>query len=239
MDQLFNNDRVRSAKFFDVIEFNRAVHAEMSALMSCARNGISTVDAILYCTTFPCHECSRHLIAAGISRVVYVEPYSKSRVLDLHADAVLVEKFTGPPYAFGAADDGADSKLVRFEPFVGFAPRSQDVLYSSTKRKLEGVLADPSYIGRRRFWSLGPHSQLRSSLVSSIPATRAAEASMMRIGEQSVQDELNDAGLTTPGGSDATPHSDSTTTKAKSDRARAGTRATDTADPIQEEPTED
>lgn len=191
-DRLFNNDRVRSAKFFDVIEFNRAVHAEMSALMSCLRNGISTVGAVLYCTTFPCHECSRHLIAAGIHRVVYVEPYSKSRVLELHGDAVIVDRFAGPP----AADEPEkedDLPRVRFEPFVGLAPRSHLLLYSATTRKLDGTMERPSNIGRKRFWELAPGSDMRTTLISRLPAVRSTERQMALLGEQKIADELEDA----------------------------------------------
>src|SRR5439155_301649 len=59
----------------DITEFGRAVHAEMEALLSCARNGISPRDGTLYSTTFPCHNCAKHIAAAGIARVVFVEPY--------------------------------------------------------------------------------------------------------------------------------------------------------------------
>ncbi|MDN3612645.1 hypothetical protein QWZ16_23945 [Vibrio ostreicida] len=26
---------------------------------------------------FPCHNCAKHIVASGIKRVVYVEPYPK------------------------------------------------------------------------------------------------------------------------------------------------------------------
>ena len=44
-------------------------HAEMEALLSCARSGVSTRGATLYSTTFPCHNCAKHIIAAGVARV--------------------------------------------------------------------------------------------------------------------------------------------------------------------------
>lgn len=62
-----------------------ADHAEMAALMSCARSGGSPVDGTLYCTTFRCHNCAKHIVAAGIRSVVYVEPYPKSKAKDLYA----------------------------------------------------------------------------------------------------------------------------------------------------------
>lgn len=59
--------------FLDITEFGRAVHAEMEALMACTRSGRSARGSDLYTTTFPCHNCCRHIIGAGIRKVVYIE----------------------------------------------------------------------------------------------------------------------------------------------------------------------
>lgn len=91
-------------------EFGRAVHAEMEAILACARNGISSRGATLYGTTFPCHNCAKHIIAAGIHRVVYIEPYEKSKAEKLHNDAM-------------AVGFKKRKNLVQFEPFVGLGPR--------------------------------------------------------------------------------------------------------------------
>lgn len=45
-------------------------HAERNAINNCARDGISTQGATMYCTLIPCHECARSIIQAGIKRVV-------------------------------------------------------------------------------------------------------------------------------------------------------------------------
>lgn len=100
----------------DITEYGRAVHAEMEAILSCTRNGLSTRGATLYCTTFPCHNCAKHIVDAGICRVVYVQPYPKSRAEDLHGDAIC---FTGD-----------DHDKVRFEPFDGVGPRRFFDLFS-------------------------------------------------------------------------------------------------------------
>jgi len=97
----------------DITEYQRAVHAEMEALLSAARNGASTRDATLYCTTFPCHNCAKHIVAAGIKRVLFIEPYRKSKAPELHKDAIDV----GPSDSTGSPDK------VKFEPFVGVGPR--------------------------------------------------------------------------------------------------------------------
>ncbi|MBF4381564.1 deoxycytidylate deaminase, partial [Vibrio anguillarum] len=108
---------LHSSKIKDITEYGRVVHAEMEAILACARSDISTKDAELYCTTFPCHNCAKHIVASGIKRVVYVEPYPKSKALDFHSDSITLEL------------DGEEG--VKFEPFVGVGPRSFYDLFST------------------------------------------------------------------------------------------------------------
>ncbi|MDP8244715.1 MAG: anti-phage dCTP deaminase [Candidatus Hinthialibacter antarcticus] len=103
----------------DITEYGRVVHAEMEAILSCARQNINCVNATLYCTTFPCHNCAKHIVAAGIKRVVYVEPYPKSKAEEFHSDSIELTK----PSSIN------DSK-VRFEPFIGVGPRKFFDLFS-------------------------------------------------------------------------------------------------------------
>ena len=42
----------------------------------------------LFCTTYPCHNCARHIVASGIKKVYYIEPYVKSKAPILHKDAI-------------------------------------------------------------------------------------------------------------------------------------------------------
>ena len=79
---------LRDSPIGSLLEFSRAVHAEMDALLSASRQGISPVGTRLFVTTYPCHYCARHLVAAGVDEVQYVEPYPKSQALDLHDDAI-------------------------------------------------------------------------------------------------------------------------------------------------------
>ena len=111
--KLLETSRIR-----DLTEYGRVVHAEMEAMLSCARCGASTVGATLYCTTFPCHNCAKHIIAAGIKRVVYVEPYPKSKTRKFHDDSIATGK------------QGEAGGLVRFSPFVGIGPRRFFDLFS-------------------------------------------------------------------------------------------------------------
>lgn len=55
----------------------RAVHAEMNALASAARNGISLKGCIAYCTLLPCIQCAQALATAGVRMIVYDEVYDR------------------------------------------------------------------------------------------------------------------------------------------------------------------
>src|SRR5205823_3680095 len=104
----------------NLIEFGRAVHAEMAALIDAARRGVSVAGCTMYVTTFPCHLCARHVVAAGIRRLVYIEPYAKSRTADLYPDSIAIEQDSGDK--------------VQFEPFVGVAPRQYMKLFPMAQR---------------------------------------------------------------------------------------------------------
>lgn len=53
----------------------RTVHAEMNALLQCAKMGVSTAGAEIYVTHFPCIHCTKSIIQAGISKIYYAEDY--------------------------------------------------------------------------------------------------------------------------------------------------------------------
>lgn len=98
-----------------IIEFSRAIHAEMEAILGLARShGNSTDSCVLYTTTFPCHNCARHIIAAGIKRVVYIEPYEKSLALDLHEDAITTDSWTPDKTLFETFSGVPPSKYAAF-----------------------------------------------------------------------------------------------------------------------------
>jgi len=107
---------LRDGSVGDLIEFSRAVHAEMAAVFSAARKGVSTVGTRLFVTTFPCHYCARGIVAAGIDEVQYIEPYPKSQALALHCDAI-----TENPK--GWLEPSANGHKVLFRPFTGVSPR--------------------------------------------------------------------------------------------------------------------
>ncbi len=108
--------RLRKTRIGGLLEFSRAVHAEMDALLTAARKGEPVVGSRMFVTTFPCHYCARHLVAAGIDEVQYIEPYPKSRALKLHWDSIATD-----PTGWTAPSVGGDKVL--FRPFTGIAPR--------------------------------------------------------------------------------------------------------------------
>lgn len=113
---------VSNSRIGDLTEFGRVVHAEMEALLSCARARVSPVGGTLYSTTFPCHNCAKHIVAAGIRRVLFIEPYQKSKAAELHSDSISV--------GFDDSGKSASSETVRFESFVGVGPRRFFDLFS-------------------------------------------------------------------------------------------------------------
>lgn len=131
---------LRAGGLKDLTEFGRAVHAEMSALLDAARRGVSVNGCTLYTTTFPCHNCARHIIGAGISRVVFIEPYSKSRAEALHPDAVRIEE--------SREEDGEDER-VDFEPFVGVAPSRYLEMFDAAARERLGHVPRKDDDGKR------------------------------------------------------------------------------------------
>lgn len=115
---------LKGTKFLNIGEFGRTVHAEMAALMDAARRGVSVNGQTIYVTTFPCHNCAKHIIAAGIRKVVYLEPYPKSRAGFLHGEEMILDP----------VDENYDKRKVAFTPFSGVAPRQYQQLFSMALR---------------------------------------------------------------------------------------------------------
>jgi len=126
---------LRQAELMKVIEYGRSVHAEMAALMDATKRGISVQGCTLYTTTFPCHNCAKHIVASGVRRVVYVEPYPKSFTRELYSDSIWLD-------GQGIAHD--EKTTVRFEPFVGISFRQYFSLFSmgNIERKSNGSRAE-------------------------------------------------------------------------------------------------
>lgn len=51
------------------------IHAEMNALLYCSKEGIAVKNSVCYVTHFPCLNCTKALIQAGISKIYYETGY--------------------------------------------------------------------------------------------------------------------------------------------------------------------
>ncbi|WP_159705994.1 anti-phage dCTP deaminase [Arthrobacter sp. 18067] len=146
---------MKQLRLTSLIEFGRVAHAEMSAITQAARSTISIQGATLYTTTFPCHMCMRLIIASGIARVVYIDPYPKSLAMDMYRDSLSqsgkmeVTPFWGAswsafPHLFSSInrdrrDDGSFAlghgkrirmRLAGHDPLAGARERERDVSLS-------------------------------------------------------------------------------------------------------------
>ena len=129
LEDLLTNRAVKESQFMDALEYGRIMHAEMSAICDAARIGHVVKDAVLYCTTFPCHMCAKHIVGVGISKVVFLEPYQKSLAYDLHTDSIQIEGNDRGRYN--------DYPAVRFEHFYGVTPRRYREIFERGRRKSE------------------------------------------------------------------------------------------------------
>ena len=75
-------------------ELCRGIHAEQNAIIQAARYGVSIEGSVLYCTTQPCTQCTKMLINAGITEIVYAEGYPDdlARAL-LEESGIIVRRF--------------------------------------------------------------------------------------------------------------------------------------------------
>ncbi|EKY3922761.1 anti-phage dCTP deaminase [Enterobacter kobei] len=115
-DSLYKDSKISS-----VMEYSRSIHAEMDVITTMARKSSGdTKGKILYTTTYPCHNCARHIVAAGIKKVVYIEPFDKSLALDLHNDAITKNE---------------ESSKVSFCDFEGVSPRRYNKFFRPTDER--------------------------------------------------------------------------------------------------------
>lgn len=157
-----NKEKLSESQFMDALEYGRIIHAEMCALTDAARLGVSVAGGTLYCTTFPCHMCSKHVVASGISTVVFLEPYPKSLTADLHSDSVKIQ---------GTARGTYDNfPSVSFVHFFGITPRRYRELFARGKRKVSGRFVP---------YELNEPSPVISTV---LPAYLNREADLFRLG---------------------------------------------------------
>ena len=51
------------------------IHAEQNAIIDCAKRGVNCENATAYITHFPCINCLKFLLQAGIIKIYYINDY--------------------------------------------------------------------------------------------------------------------------------------------------------------------
>lgn len=59
------------------------VHAEQNAIADCSKRGISTDKACAFITHYPCLNCYKILIGAGISEINYINDYKNDPLVNV------------------------------------------------------------------------------------------------------------------------------------------------------------
>jgi dCMP deaminase len=118
----FTNCSVRYAHGMDSIDHREwsakfEIHAEMNSIIFAGKENINVEDSVLYCTLQPCHNCLKHIIAAGIRTVIYKSDH-KSNNYDADTDMLInlcditVLQFESEAYYTTLNEQYRGSKLV-------------------------------------------------------------------------------------------------------------------------------
>ncbi len=150
-------------KIRGLIEFSRSIHAEMQAILAAGHLAGNRIrGGKLYCTTYPCHSCARHIVAAGIAEVYYIEPYRKSLATKLHSDSI--------------TEDENDAGKLRILPYDGVAPSRFLKLFRTLpdSRKSEGKMlkVDPKTAAPRFDKTLAALPELEAFVVKGLKEKR-------------------------------------------------------------------
>lgn len=158
---IIGNKRLRG-----LIEFSRSIHAEMHAILTALRQtGDKVKGGDLYVTTYPCHSCARHIVAAGIKTVYFIEPYKKSLAIKLHHDSI--------------TENETDRNKVQFLPFDGVAPSRYLSLFKmlpdSRKKNGAVIRVNPSTARPKLEKSLEAMPALEGLVVKSLRSKNLVE----------------------------------------------------------------
>jgi len=148
----------------ELIEYSRSIHAEMDAVLAAGRNGVKLHDGTLFVTTYPCHNCARHLVAAGIKEVRFLEPYDKSLAISLHSDSI--------------ENEGSGKEAMSIRPYTGIGPRVYEQYFlkkGELKNQRTGFFINPNSDDSRigvRLWEL---EKVEKLAIEKIPDTVSIE----------------------------------------------------------------
>lgn len=145
------------SKLMGIQEFGRPVHAEMAALLDAAMRGVAVKGNIIYVTAFPCHNCAKHLVAAGILAVVFLEPYPKSLVTSIFEHEFKEELQPTNLHGWNTllgregSRQHTNSTSVALCAYLGVAPRRYLQLFKMVERKnADGRSLEDAWIANKR-----------------------------------------------------------------------------------------
>lgn len=73
------------------------LHAEANAILKIAKSNNSAKGATLYITLSPCQDCSKLILQAGITRLVYIKKYKNTTGLDfLSKSSIVIDQIENP-----------------------------------------------------------------------------------------------------------------------------------------------
>jgi cytidine deaminase len=186
----------RGTRVDSLIEFGRAMHAEMAALTAASASAVSVKDADLYCTTFPCHMCTRLIISAGLRNVYYIEPYPKSAAIEMYGEHEIVvnPNMSSLEHRERRTSLQRDDKRVHFIAFEGVAPRRYGDLFNNAgkdrknKRTGEVVNFHPLEAKPRHAPFVPVHTSAETKVRDSV---QAQEAQLEQKPERDPQNQRN------------------------------------------------
>lgn len=118
----------KGSNISSIMEYSRSIHAEMDVITTMARKSTEGAKGkILFTTTYPCHNCARHIVSSGIKKVIYIEPFDKSLALDLHDDSITKSE---------------DHSKVIFSDFEGVAPRRYNKFFMPTDERKDEITGE-------------------------------------------------------------------------------------------------
>ena len=123
------------------LEFSRIIHAEIDAIITAIRSGISTIGCKMFVTSFPCQACIGYIASAGVNEVIYIEPYPAAEIFKQFDDSI-TPSASGwiPPssmrliYSSDVANQVKHSRVL-FRPYVGIAPRRFAEVFQNTVKE--------------------------------------------------------------------------------------------------------
>lgn len=130
-----NDNLISGSQLMDSLEYGRSVHAEMNAITDAARGGHAIKGCLLFSNTFPCHNCAKHIVAAGISEVIYNHPYPKSYAIELFADSIEINPLHGVRTCIDVETGRTDPEKVIFRQFIGIVGPMYSKLFTKARWK--------------------------------------------------------------------------------------------------------